>query len=55
MINSTLCYLERENEYLMLHRVKKENDLNRDKWIGVGGKCEVRRTASSGRSGRRRD
>ena len=40
MINSTLCYLERENEYLMLHRVKKENDLNRDKWIGVGGKCE---------------
>lgn len=40
MINSTLCYLERGDEYLMLHRVKKEHDLNRDKWIGVGGKFE---------------
>ena len=40
MINSTLCYLERGDEYLMLHRVKKENDLNHDKWIGVGGKFE---------------
>ncbi|MBE6964016.1 MAG: 8-oxo-dGTP diphosphatase [Ruminococcaceae bacterium] len=40
MINSTLCYLERGDEYLMLHRVKKENDMNRDKWIGVGGKFE---------------
>ena len=40
MLNSTLCYLERGDEYLMLHRVKKENDLNRGKWIGVGGKCE---------------
>ncbi len=39
-INSTLVYLERGDEYLMLHRVKKENDLNRDKWIGVGGKFE---------------
>ena len=38
MRNTTLCYLERGDEYLMLHRVKKENDLNRDKWIGVGGK-----------------
>ena len=38
MINSTLCYLERGEEYLMLHRVKKAHDLNRDKWIGVGGK-----------------
>ena len=38
MINSTLCYLERGDEYLMLHRVKKVNDMNRDKWIGVGGK-----------------
>ena len=37
---TTLCYLERGDEYLMLHRVKKENDLNRDKWIGVGGKFE---------------
>lgn len=40
MLNSTLCYLERGDEYLMLHRVKKKDDLNRGKWIGVGGKCE---------------
>lgn len=38
--NTTLCYLERGDEYLMLHRVKKENDLNHDKWIGIGGKFE---------------
>lgn len=38
MKNTTLCYLERDGAYLMLHRVKKENDENRDKWIGVGGK-----------------
>ena len=38
---TTLCYIENEqSEYLMLHRVKKENDLNHDKWIGVGGKLE---------------
>ena len=42
MINSTLCYLERGDEYLMLHRVKKKNDMNHDKWIGVGGKFEDR-------------
>ena len=36
---TTLCYLENPaGEYLMLHRVKKENDCNRDKWIGIGGK-----------------
>ena len=40
MINSTLCYLERGDQYLMLHRVKKVNDMNHDKWIGVGGKIE---------------
>ena len=40
MINTTLCYISRGDEYLMLHRVKKENDLNRDKWIGFGGKLE---------------
>lgn len=40
MIQSTLCYLERGDEYLMLHRVKKEHDANHDKWIGVGGKFE---------------
>ena len=42
MINSTLCYLRRGQDVLLLHRVKKENDLNHDKWIGVGGKFEDR-------------
>ena len=37
---TTLCYLEQEGRYLMLHRTKKENDENHDKWIGVGGKFE---------------
>ncbi|MBQ7347869.1 MAG: 8-oxo-dGTP diphosphatase [Clostridia bacterium] len=37
---TTLCYPERDGKYLMLHRVKKVNDENRDKWIGVGGKFE---------------
>ena len=41
MHNSTLCYLENaQGEYLMLHRVKKKVDVNKDKWIGVGGKFE---------------
>ena len=41
MIQSTLCYMENDRgQYLMLHRVKKEHDANRDKWIGVGGKFE---------------
>ena len=40
MRNTTLCYIERDGAYLMLHRVKKENDLNHDKWIGIGGKFE---------------
>ena len=39
-INTTLCYLERDDCYLMLHRIKKKNDLNHDKWIGIGGKLE---------------
>ena len=38
---TTLCYLERGDEYLMLHRIKKKNDENHDKWIGVGGKFEA--------------
>lgn len=37
---SSLCYIEKDNQYLMLHRVKKVNDENYDKWIGVGGKFE---------------
>ena len=40
MHNSTLCYLLRGNDVLMLHRVKKKNDINHDKWIGIGGKFE---------------
>lgn len=40
MWNTTLCYIERQGQYLMLHRVKKENDINKDKWIGIGGKFE---------------
>lgn len=40
MRNSTLCYIERGGKYLMLHRVKKSGDVNRDKWIGVGGGLE---------------
>ena len=39
--NTTLCYIERDGAYLMLHRTKKENDENKDKWIGVGGKFEA--------------
>ena len=38
MLNTTLCYICRDEKVLMLHRVKKENDLNKDKWIGLGGK-----------------
>ena len=40
MHNSTLCYILRGNDVLMLHRVKKKNDINHDKWIGIGGKFE---------------
>ena len=40
MINTTLCYIEKDGKYLMLHRIKKVNDVNRDKWIGIGGKFE---------------
>ncbi|MBQ7936343.1 MAG: 8-oxo-dGTP diphosphatase [Clostridia bacterium] len=38
MIETTLCYLEQKDCYLLLHRIKKEKDINRDKWIGIGGK-----------------
>lgn len=41
MKNTTLCYIEKDGCYLMLHRVKKVNDENQDKWIGVGGKFEA--------------
>lgn len=38
---TTLCYIEKDDSYLMLHRIKKKNDENHDKWIGVGGKFEA--------------
>ena len=37
---TTLCYLERDDKYLMMHRISKKNDINKDKWIGVGGHFE---------------
>lgn len=40
MKNTSLCYIEQDGKYLLLHRVKKELDENRDKWIGIGGKFE---------------
>lgn len=42
MKQTTLCYLEQDGRYLMLHRVRKAHDENHDKWIGVGGKFEDR-------------
>lgn len=40
LLQTTLCYLEQDGCYLMLHRVKKKRDVNKDKWVGVGGKFE---------------
>ena len=40
MIFSTLCYIEKDNRYLMIHRTKKKKDINKDKWLGIGGKFE---------------
>ena len=37
----TLCYIEKENKYLMLHRTKKENDIHKGLWVGLGGKFEA--------------
>lgn len=39
-VNTTLCYIEKDGQYLMLLRNKKEKDFNKNKWIGVGGKFE---------------
>lgn len=44
MKNTTLCYIEKDGKYLMIHRVKKVLDENKDKWIGVGGKLEYGET-----------
>lgn len=40
MTFTTLCYIEKDDSYLMLHRIKKEKDINKDKWIGIGGHFE---------------
>ena len=40
MKETTLCYIQKDDRCLMLHRIKKENDVNKDKWIGIGGKIE---------------
>lgn len=40
MILSTICYIENNGKYLMLHRTKKKNDINKEKWLGIGGKFE---------------
>lgn len=37
---TTLCYIERDGKYLMMHRIKKEHDINKDKWVGIGGHFE---------------
>ncbi|MBE5929007.1 MAG: 8-oxo-dGTP diphosphatase [Lachnospiraceae bacterium] len=37
---TTLCYIEKDGKYLMMHRVKKEKDINKDKWVGIGGHFE---------------
>ncbi len=41
MKHTTVCYIEKDDSYLMLHRIKKEADENKDKWIGIGGKLEA--------------
>lgn len=41
---TTLCYMEKDGSYLMMHRIKKEKDVNKDKWIGVGGHFEADET-----------
>ena len=40
MLHTTLCYILRGDQVLMLHRTKKKNDINQDKWIGIGGKFQ---------------
>ena len=45
MKHTTLCYIEKDGKYLMLHRVKKRHDVNHDKWIGIGGHIESNETA----------
>ena len=44
MKETTLCYVQKDNKYLMLHRIKKEEDVNEGKWIGIGGRIELGET-----------
>ena len=44
MTTTTLCYIENDDKFLMLHRVKKQDDMNEGKWIGVGGHVESQET-----------
>ena len=44
MTTTTLCYIENDDKFLMLHRVKKQDDMNEGKWIGVGGHVEGQET-----------
>ena len=53
-VNTTLIYIECGGEYLMLHRTKKENDCNRDKWIGIGGQFEEGESRRSALCAKRR-
>lgn len=47
-IITTLCYIEKDNKYLMLYRNKKENDICEGKWVGIGGKLEAGETPAQG-------
>ena len=44
MLETTLCYITKENRVLLLHRIRKREDVNEGKWIGVGGKLETGET-----------
>jgi len=48
MKNTTLCYLEQNGKVLLLHRIKKKNDENQGKWIGIGGKLEENESPEEG-------
>lgn len=48
MNDTTLCYIEQDGQYLMLHRTKKAHDANHDKWIGIGGHLEPGETPMEG-------
>lgn len=48
MLHTTLCYILRGDDVLMLHRIKKKNDINKDKWIGIGGKLEGEESPDEG-------